>query len=627
MTCPSGIWARNTESTFNYSDGDEIEERLLNQVSAAQDVSLASDELQRLMIDWPSEYHFSPLRANLLSSFHLNHYSRILEVGSGCGAITRLLGEQCPESTILALEGSSRRAEITRVRCRDLVNVEVCHDSFTKFQSLGTFDLITLVGVLEYSPSFENGDDPLLSTLIRAKNLLGPNGLLIIAIENQLGLKYFNGCAEDHTGTAFTGVNDLYKSHTVRTLGRKELQEHLIKAGFKEFEIVYPFPDYKLPQLLVRNSSFKVQGLDLANLIGQYPAKDYVNDTPRLFYETRVWNLLVRNDICTELANSFLVFAFNGEGKLSDITDPWLVKTFSSKRKKQYLTETAFSESNNKIVVKKNLCYPTGPGRQGAKENDEAKLGIIHHLESGDYVEGVPYRRSLHEKMDGKDSFDQFVDYLVPWIDWLKRRAKQKTDINSEILWVSGKLYDCMPANFLTDNTGQLYLIDQEWEILDSVELGFVAFRGLYREIYENIEFLEKTELFSERNVQKLLEDIFHVFHIKTSETNFNQYIDLEVKIQLQLVAYWADSDTLKEIMSDFLIQKRAGHQNEVTHAQRAGGGETIEDLSKLVKDRDMLLATIYQSNSWRITAPLRFMGYLIRGEFDECRNMLRKIN
>ncbi|WWL44975.1 class I SAM-dependent methyltransferase [Pseudomonas parakoreensis] len=70
----------------------------------------------------------------------------VLEIGAGCGAITRYLGEQ--GGNVLALEGSARRASIARSRTRDLPNVSVLAETFENFQVEKKFDVITLVGVL-----------------------------------------------------------------------------------------------------------------------------------------------------------------------------------------------------------------------------------------------------------------------------------------------------------------------------------------------------------------------------------------------------------------------------------------------------------------------------------------------
>ena len=69
--------------------------------------------------------------------------ANVLEIGAGCGAISRFLGE-CG-ATVLSLEGSPRRASIARSRTRDLDNVTVLTEKFDQFQCQHTFDVITLM--------------------------------------------------------------------------------------------------------------------------------------------------------------------------------------------------------------------------------------------------------------------------------------------------------------------------------------------------------------------------------------------------------------------------------------------------------------------------------------------------
>ncbi|MCI5221848.1 MAG: methyltransferase [Candidatus Electrothrix sp. AR4] len=623
-----GVWTRTDNYSFNYSDGDEIENRLLRQVQQAKDVSLASDELQRFMVDWPSEYHFSPLRANLLSPFHLHQFDNILEIGSGCGAMTRVLGEQCPASKIIALEGSMRRAEITKARCRDLKNVEIFQDSFADFEQNDPFDLISMIGVLEYSPSYFKGENPILEALNRTRRLLCANGVLIVAIENQLGLKYFNGCEEDHNGQPFFGINDLYRLGTFRTFGKKQLEEQFAQAGFDRVEFVYPFPDYKLPQLLLREESFQCDELDLSHLAGQYPSRDYSRVGDKIFQETRVWNLLSQNDLLRDLANSFLVFAFCGDRSLADLTDPWLLKSFSCKRKKRYLIETVFQKEQDRLVVEKKLCYPSA--------FDQPK-NIIHHVGKVDYIKGVPYGYSLLDQVSKKDSLAQFIHYLTPWVNWLRENAySQSSSTGDETLLLPGELYDCMPTNFLVNKHKQLCLIDQEWEYRKPLELGFVLFRGLYRELTTNLIFFEQTDLFANGNLWDVLAKIYDAFGLFFDQDIFVHYLDIEITFQLEVCTYNVGRKELIDYLHNFFEERRT-QKSGITELLLSGGtrrhallieqekmlrqvvverDEQIAALNLLVGERDQELLNISKSHSWRLTAPLRSAGHLVRDCF-----------
>ena len=121
------IWQRSAEQTIAYSDGYIVENRLLEVMKNSKDLSSTSTELQAAIQDWPSEYHLSWVRSNLLRSLQLYKTDEILELGCGCGAISRFLGETVAK--VVAVEGSKERAKIAAERCRDLPNVDVYCDN------------------------------------------------------------------------------------------------------------------------------------------------------------------------------------------------------------------------------------------------------------------------------------------------------------------------------------------------------------------------------------------------------------------------------------------------------------------------------------------------------------------
>ncbi len=152
------------------------------------------------------------------------------------------------------MEGSLTRARIAAERCRDLSNVRVVAEDLLRFETSERFDYVLLVGVLEYAALFARGETPFASYLRVVSRFLKPEGKLVVAIENQLGLKYFNGCSEDHVAQPFFGVQDLDGCGTVRTFGRRELTSLLSSAGFASTCFYYPFPDYKLPSVVLSES-------------------------------------------------------------------------------------------------------------------------------------------------------------------------------------------------------------------------------------------------------------------------------------------------------------------------------------------------------------------------------------
>lgn len=319
------IWRRIDFSGIAYSDGDEMENRILGVLRDTYDVSILSPELKAKCNDWTTSYHFSRLRPNILRPFSDRlKGADVLEIGAGCGAISRFLGEVGAKT--IALEGSVRRASITRERTRELKNVEVVSDDFMSFETSRRFDFITLVGVLEYANLFSNATDPSLDLLAKARSFLKPDGQLIIAIENQLGLKYFVGSPEDHLGIPYYGIEGHYQNNQVETYGREVLQRKLLEAGFLNQRLLLPLPDYKFPTSILNESALVDEGFDAAAFAWLNAANDPQNPSHPAFAQELVWPELIKNGLASDLSNSFLWVA-SPSNIISHVSEPLVFHT------------------------------------------------------------------------------------------------------------------------------------------------------------------------------------------------------------------------------------------------------------------------------------------------------------
>lgn len=462
----ANIYRRKDIAEFAYSDGDTTENELLRILQHTNDLSVGSKELAGKIFDWPSRYHFSGQRVDLLRPLQsFINSKKVLEIGSGCGAITRWLGES--GANVTSLEGSVRRARITAERCRDLSNVEVVSDSFESFQTDEKYDVVLLIGVLEYSNLFVKGENPPVELLQRAKKLMKPDGIIVIAIENKLGIKYFAGAPEDHVGEAYVGIENRYTEKTAVTYGKQELQSILSDAGFGDNEFFYPYPDYKFPSLILRDKAFDTEGLNKKNLLVP------VNDPPQSkgyypsFVPSLVWEQVANNDLARELSNSFLVIAGNGSSQV--VPENEIVFIYSSSRNKGYRKSNIFSiEEKGNIVVKRESMDSTDAPADGRP--------ILQHIVNEEYFAGDLLFLKLNRILSTQGwTIDDITNWARPYYNVLLEHAFEQGGKNL----MHGKFADLTPFNVLEDH-GNLVHFDQEWEITEDIPMSFIFFRGLY---------------------------------------------------------------------------------------------------------------------------------------------------
>jgi SAM-dependent methyltransferase len=292
---------------LGYRDGGE--EEVLRIIREADDLSSASDELIGQASGWAQIYHLHPSRANIVRCLDLPADARVLEIGAGCGAVTRYLGETC--AIVDALEPVPVRASAARARTRDLPNVEVFVGELADIPEQAAYDVIVVVGVLEYVGAGSASREPYLEFLSGICSRLVRGGTLILAIENQLGVKYLAGAPEDHSNRLFDSLEDYPAASPARTFSRRRLGALLVDAGLTpSFRVA--FPDYKLTRAVLGEFPRSVRSL--LHRIPQFPSPDWMGQRPRLADEHSLWRTLVEAGLETDTGNSFLVLATKSAG-------------------------------------------------------------------------------------------------------------------------------------------------------------------------------------------------------------------------------------------------------------------------------------------------------------------------
>lgn len=576
------VWLRPGYGGIAYSDGDDAENRIATAIDICRDLSTGSGELAQHIQDWPSEYHLSGARHNLLRPFDIGPGKTVLELGCGCGAITRFLGES--RAQVVAVEGSLRRAQIAASRCRDLSNVAVYCDNLIDFVTEDQFDYVTLIGVLEYAPKLVGGKDPVLAVLNHARSFLKNGGALILAIENQLGLKYFNGCSEDHVGIPYYGISDLYTDNEPITFGRFELAARLGSAGLSVQEFFYPFPDYKLPGVILSEAALGDDRLNVADLLILNTGRTYPETHHRAFAEDLAWRVAIRNQLLPDLANSFLVLARLNQ--TNHRKTGWLAKMYGRGRRHPcYQVETTITpDGKGNLVVRKQKIFPATP--------TPGDVWFQHVVEESEYLSGHLLIGRIHGAMAREAGLEELTGHFTPWLRFLF--AHVTTNANGEKL-LPAYFVDCIPANLIETPTGELRFFDAEWASRDSIPIAWIVVRGI---VYSLIDCLENTSI-KQMTYRQLIVRVTENVGISLREEDFITADQYEARLVTQCHADASDKPRLVDFLDTplFLMIRLANRSSDYRSSLAWHQAE---------------LTRVKKTVSWRITTPLRVIWNLL---------------
>lgn len=492
------LWIEENQKDFLYSDGKEKEDYIYNSILKSKDKSSSSTELESYIIDWPSEYHLTRVRKNLLIPFDFTDKKSVLDLGCGTGSLLRFWGEQGFEK-VVGVEGSKDRAKTASARCRGLENVSVYVSNIMDFETNDKFDIVTLIGVLEYAPKFIKGEDPVGLLLKKASSFLSKNGILIVAIENKLGAKYIAGFPEDHTDKIYFGIQNLYAKDTAITYGKSELKEKLNENGFKNIHFYYPFPDYKIPQVMISEEGVSEKDFNVSDLLLNIEDRSYLRPVISSFDISLFYESLHLNKLVGEFSNSFLVFVSKEDLNLPKTN--WLAKYYSNSKKRNQ-SEVAFYKEGEKIyVLKKDLTQ----NKEQAKE---------------EYIKGESLLKKIKKAFLKDNNEEEVKSLFSKWIEFLKNKKN-----------ILGKIkdIDCIPQNIIVSNDNALTFIDEEEKIYnESLPFSFVVFRGILYTLHS----IKNSRCFKDKNFKDMFFDIFEKNKLKINDEIVKEYLEQERSLQ-----------------------------------------------------------------------------------------------
>lgn len=467
-----------------YCDG-EIEDELL---TIARD--RAAVEYQRIIEErksWEILYHFSPLRENIVEWLPMNRAMKVLEVGSGCGAITGALSRKAGEVTCVEL--SKKRSLINAYRHMDADNVTIHVGNFQDVEPdlPCDYDYICLIGVFEYAQAYIGSEKPYEDFLKIIQKHLKPGGHIAIAIENKFGLKYWAGCREDHLGVYFAGIEDYPAGGVVRTFTKDALLAIAKRCGFSEAQMYYPYPDYKFMTTLYSDRRLPRRGELSDN------NRNFDRDRLLLFDEKRVFDSVIREGQFPLFSNSYFLL-------LGPSLSEEYIK-YSNDRKEEFQIKTLQKSTGFGPVIEKHplskgaekYMEDTAKAYEKLAERYRGSLLAVNEAKLEQTAEGIPYIRikflegkTLEEILDERLEKKDLEGFHNLFDEYLKRISVGEEQAVAD--------YDMIFANIMVeqDDNGCYkldniwHLIDCEWTFDRAIETREIAFRAIYCYLLED---------------------------------------------------------------------------------------------------------------------------------------------
>ena len=525
-----------------YSDG-AVEDRILE--LARKYPEKEYNQVIAREQDWAVLYHLAHERGNILSWYPFEQGAKLLEIGSGCGAVTGAVSAS--SSLVTCVDLSMKRSTINGVRHQNQDNIRICVGNFQDIEKEleQDFDYATLIGVFEYGRGYMEGEKPYHKFLTTVMNHIRPGGKLLIAIENKLGLKYWAGCREDHTGTFFEGLEGYHNTGGVRTFSRPELIRIMEECGYENYQFYYPCPDYKFPTVIYSDEYLPRTG-ELNRNICNFDRNRLV-----LMDEGKVFDQLLEDGLFPLYANSFFVEITKSPEHSTSGQEQVIYTKYSTERAPEFAIRTCIGkDAQGEPFLYKTAEYPAGQEHIRSVAEAEKELRKLWEekdilrpnrcrLEKDriffEYLKGTTLEEKLDRLLEQGEE-QQVWEWMEAAFDRiLAGTPTQEFQITPEFQQVFGQVsfpepepafpvadVDLIFSNLLLQEDGTWHVLDYEWTFFFPVPAGYVLWRAFHyytegatgrKKLKENLTFCEKFGFLGDREEQyKIMEQNFQAY-------------------------------------------------------------------------------------------------------------------
>ncbi|OPX70053.1 MAG: Methyltransferase domain protein [Methanoregulaceae archaeon PtaB.Bin056] len=462
--------------TESHDCGEDYAYETLKKVN---DLTSHSEEFLPFIKDQSSRYHLSHQRVNFLDALQeiFPKDAAVLEIGSGCGIITRWLGEQF--QTVDALEEYVNRAEITRYRTKDLDNVNVyCGNPLnTIFDK--KYDFIILGGSIDHlSPKNEGtvtSRQAFTEFFTRIRAALKNDGIILIVVEDDIWKFHSSECLDKSSGEEdkVPGVNTGLQPSV---FSRNELISILTQSGFSNCQVIHVFPDSKYTETVIPENP-EVLSLNPQNWI-KWPDDKYQGDQYWSHPGSGIQKSFTDLEFFFQSSHSYILLASQSE--IVNLTVPWLIKSIRNHehiRPEFYHEITLVGESNAHVQKKDYIVKRRRLSNSGNMIHSDL---FDFQLVDNKYIIGDLLFDEVKRELSQKNPDGNLKRILKELHDQLLARYSTGVFDSKGFPLIAGEAIDYTFWNIIVDSRHTFHFIDRKWVCKKPIPVDFILFRNLF---------------------------------------------------------------------------------------------------------------------------------------------------
>lgn len=444
------------------------------------------------------------IKKNLLNWYPFKENATILQIGGSSKEITDYLCSICKKLTII--EFSKEKVDIILNSKKEQKNLEIIVGNLENIKLQEKFDYILMIGTLEYANIImENKKEPEYELINYCKGRLNPEGTILIAVDNKIGVKYLVGGKSKHCEKVYDSIKNRFNYG--KLFSKRELDKLIEKTEIKSKRYFYPLPNYEIPNLIISQEAL-VKSAD-SKLNYNYTYEDgslVVQD------EIKLLKQFINNDEFEEYTNSYLIELSNKEidRKIKYISfnnmrkDKYslILKMFDEmieKAPKQEPAKEHILQIKQNIKILKELGFEIAEDEQN--QDNCIKSKYMHFKQLDQYIVNQIENNQI----------DEAYELIDNWYMYIKQRLKPDENGNIEYGFL-----DLVFENVFYDELNKKFIVfDQEW-LEKNINIDFILYRSINNlfahhskieqwlnkeEIMQKYGLIDKQEEYNEREI------------------------------------------------------------------------------------------------------------------------------